>query len=195
MKLDIKTFLLQRALLYNALADNEAFAEQITDAAKLIRDTIHLGGKILIFGNGGSAAQAQHFAAELVCMFEKKRQALAAVALTTNGAILTAQSNDSGFDTVFSRQIEGLCDCSDLVIGLTTSDSDASSGHSCNIFRAFSAAKKKRALAIGLFSEKTKNLLPLVDVSIDIPSDNTALVQEAHQSVIHLLCMLTEEEL
>lgn len=194
MKSDIQPFLLQRASLYKTIAGNRTFKEQIINASGLMKKTIDFGGKILIFGNGGSAAQAQHFATELVCRFEKDRQAIAAIALTTDSSILTAQSNDEGFETVFSRQIEALCRHGDLVIGLTTSDSDIS-GHSYNILNAFSAAKKMGAKSIGLFSQKTKNLLPLADALIVVPADNTALIQEIHQTLIHLLCHLTEENL
>ncbi len=194
MKSDIQALLLQRALLYQTITDDPIFAKQIIRASSLIKQTISSGGKILIFGNGGSAAQAQHFAAELVCHFEKERQALAAIALTVDSSILTAQSNDNGFETVFSRQIEALCRPGDLIIGLTTSDSDIS-GHSYNIFNAFSAARDIGAKSIGLFSQKTQNLLPLVDAPIVVPTDNTALIQEVHQTVIHLLCSLAEKEL
>lgn len=186
--------LVQRKILYEAISGSVEFKRQVLSAGKLIKKTIDSGNKILIFGNGGSAAQAQHFAAELVCKFERERRALPAIALTTDSSILTAQSNDDGFETVFSRQIEALCQPGDLVIGLTTSDSDIS-GHSYNIYNAFSVAREKRAKSIGLFSQKTKNLLPLVDVSIIVPADNTALIQEVHQTVIHLLCSLVESEL
>ncbi len=187
-------FLNQRRLLYQVLSKSLEFKQQILDAHKLIKKTINSGNKILIFGNGGSAAQAQHFVAELVCKFEKNRRALAAIALTTDSSILTAQSNDDGFETVFSRQIEALCRPGDLVIGLTTSDSDIS-GHSYNIYNAFSLAKDMGAKSIGLFSQKTKNLLPLVDVAIIVPASDTALIQEVHQTVIHLLCSFIEDEL
>lgn len=184
----------QRKLLYEAINESEEFKRQVLDAGKLIKKTFHSGGKILIFGNGGSAAQAQHFAAELVCKFERERRALPAIALTTDSSILTARSNDDGFETVFSRQIDALCKYGDLVIGLTTSDSDIS-GHSYNIHNAFQAAKDLRAKSIGLFSQKTKNLLSLVDIAIIVPATNTALIQEVHQTVIHLLCALLENEL
>ncbi|MBI2063501.1 MAG: SIS domain-containing protein [Candidatus Yanofskybacteria bacterium] len=194
MKSDIQPFLLQRASLYKTIAGNRTFTGQIACASKLIKTTINSGGKILIFGNGGSAAQAQHFAAELVCRFEKDRQAIPAIALTTDSSILTAQSNDDGFETVFSRQIEALCRHGDLVIGLTTSDSDIS-GHSYNIHNAFSVANERGAKSIGLFSQKTKNLLTLVDAPIIVPAVSTALIQEVHQTIIHLLCHLMEKEL
>ncbi|MBI2062838.1 MAG: SIS domain-containing protein [Candidatus Yanofskybacteria bacterium] len=191
--LDIHMFLVRRQIVYSALSNSSKFKRQILNVISLIKKTFDSGNKVLIFGNGGSAAQAQHFAAELVCKFEKNRQALPTIALTTDSSILTAQSNDNGFETVFSRQIEALCRPGDLVIGLTTSDTDGQ--HSANIRHAFLTAQKKGAKSIGLFSQKTKNLLPLVDVAIIVPATNTAIIQEVHQTVIHLLCFLIESEL
>ncbi|MBI2670108.1 MAG: SIS domain-containing protein [Candidatus Yanofskybacteria bacterium] len=187
--------LVQRKLLYQKISESLEFKQQILNAHELIKKTINSGKKVLILGNGGSAAQAQHFAAELVCKFEKNRRAIPAIAITTNSSILTAQSNDDGFELVFSRQIEALCCPGDLVIGLTTSDVTAGSSHSLNIYNAFLAAKNHGAKSIGLFSQKTKNLLSLVDVAIIVPATNTALIQEVHQMIIHLLCSLVESEL
>ncbi len=165
----------------------------IAQACILICKAIREEKKILIFGNGGSAAEAQHFAAELVCKFEKDRPAIATIALTTDGSILTAQSNDYGFESVFARQIDAFCCSGDVVIGLTTSDAGIS--HSKNIQLAFEMARKKKGVSIGLFSQKTTNLLGVVDVAIIVPDNNTALIQEAHLAIIHLLCKLIEEEI
>ncbi len=176
-----------RSEMYAQLSNNKEFIKSFWVARDLLLKTIDADKKILIFGNGGSAAEAQHFAAELVCQFEKKRRALAAIALTTDSSILTAQSNDFGFESIFSRQIEALCRPGDVVIGLTTSDA-YEDGHSRNIFNAFEMATAKGAKTIGLFSVKTKNLLNLVDVAILVPSENTALIQEAHLAIIHVLC-------
>lgn len=191
--IDIPNFLNIRSDLFKRLVLDTVFQESVENAGRVIKQGLKKGGKILIFGNGGSAAQAQHFAAELVCMFEMKRRALAAIALTTDSSVLTAQSNDFGFETVFSRQIEALCRKEDTVIGLTTSDGEQS-GHSANLFNAFFAARKIGAGSIGLFSWKTKNLLSLVDAPIIVSNTNTALIQEAHQTIIHLLCSLVEKE-
>ncbi|MEK7121787.1 MAG: SIS domain-containing protein, partial [Patescibacteria group bacterium] len=139
-------------------------------------------------------AEAQHIAPEFVCQFEKKRRAIPAIALTTDSSILTAQSNDFGFDSVFSRQIEALCQRGDVVIGLTTSDV-YEDGHSRNIFNAFEMAKMKGAKTIGLFSIKTKNLVKLVDVAILVPAESTALIQEVHLAIIHMLCGQIEKSL
>ena len=179
---------------YARLANDKNLADSFQKAEEVLRKTISGGGKILIFGNGGSAAEAQHFAAELVCMFKRRRRALPAIALTTDSSILTAQSNDFGFDSVFSRQIEALANSRDVVIGLTTSDIK-DDGHSLNIRNAFEMAIVKGVASIGLFSSKTKHLLDLVNVAIVIPSKNTALIQEVHLAIIHMLCGQIEKDL
>lgn len=191
----LKYFGLRQALFEEITRDKSGLTERIYEAFQLIKSALGDGKKILIFGNGGSAAQAQHFAAELVCQFEKKRQALPAIALTVDSSILTAQSNDYGFDTVFSRQVEALASAGDVVIGLTTSDTYRAEPHSRNILMGFMAAREKRAKTIGLFSFKTFGLLQFVDVPIVAPHHNTALIQEVHLAIIHLLCKLIETNL
>jgi len=176
------------------LSEDKEFVKSFWLAKNVLAEAIFNDGKVLIFGNGGSAGESQHFAAELVCQFEKKRRALPAIALTTDSSILTAQSNDFGFDSVFSRQIEALCRPGDVVVGLTTSDV-YDNGHSRNIFEAFEMAKKLGAKRIGLFSTKTKKLINSVDVALLVPVENTALIQEVHLTVIHILCGEIEKEL
>jgi D-sedoheptulose 7-phosphate isomerase len=188
----INDALRRRAKLFDACSDSD-FEVQIGRAVSLINIAFHFGTKLLIFGNGGSAAEAQHFATELVCQFQKKRKALPAIALTTDSSILTAQANDYGFDHIFSRQIEALGQKDDVVIGLTTSDAFPHDPHSRNIFNAFRAARKMELRSIGLFSKKTKNLLNMVDVPIQVPSEETALIQEVHLSIIHIISGLIEE--
>lgn len=178
--------------LARCLRTDQKLLFSILKAADILSLSVRKGNKILIFGNGGSAAQAQHFATELVCQFRKKRRAIAAIA-TTDTSIITAQSNDSGFETIFSRQIEALCGLGDVVVGITTSD--VSREHSKNIENGFCTAKEYGARTIGLFSEKTKKLLSLVDVPIIVPNSDTARIQEAHQTIIHLLCELIEEDM
>lgn len=196
MKTKILDLLDERRNLYASIKNNDSFIEQIACAAELIQETINSGDKILIFGNGGSAAEAQHFAAELVCQFEKKRRAIAAIALTTDNSILTAQANDFGFETVFSRQIEALARPGDLVIGFTTSDPNYHRTQSRNILSAFAAAKNIEGLKkIGFFGARTQYLLGQVDVAVVVPCFGTAMVQEVHQVVIHMLCSLIEEKL
>lgn len=186
----LKMGIQNRIGLYSLLLVDETFEAQFYQVLDILLQAIEDDKKILIFGNGGSAADAIHFAAELVCQFAKKRKAIAAVSLNTDPAILTAQSNDYEFETVFSRQIEALCQPGDVAIGLTTSDaqvSDTWHGHSCNILRAFDKARAKGGRTIGLFSVKTKFLLDYVDVAIIVPNTKTALIQEVHQMLIHEL--------
>lgn len=178
---------------YGQMLKDHSLANSLSEALTILLKSMKTGGKILIFGNGGSAAEAQHFAAELVCQFQKKRSALPAIALTTDTSILTAQSNDFGFNSVFSRQIDALCRPGDVVIGLTTSD--VYRGHTKNIIEAFKMAQKKEAKRIGLFSTRTRILLNSVDAAILIPSANTALIQEAHLAIIHMLCEKIEENI
>lgn len=188
MEPDIRNALGETAGFYTILKDNQIFAEQVADAYELMKETVRRGNTILIFGNGGSAAEAQHFAAELVGKFELERPAMNARALTTDSSILTAVGNDAGFEKIFSRQIEGYGKRGDLAIGLTTSDCRPDDGHSRNILNGFLAAKRMGLGSIGLFSLKTENLLYLVDAPIVVPSKNTAAIQEVHLFIIHRLC-------
>lgn len=190
---NIKEWFVSRDAFYSAVSHE--LQMQIANAAKLLNEAIKNKNKILIFGNGGSAAEAQHFAAELVCQFEKKRVALPAIALTTDSSIITAEANDFGFENIFSRQIEALGNNGDVVIGLTTSDALEGSSHSQNILRAFKAAQENGLTTIGFFSSKTKNLLAHTDFPIVVPHTNTAIIQEVHLCTIHLLCRLIEEKL
>lgn len=170
----------------------DAFVSQIEAAFGLIEEALARGGKLLICGNGGSAAEAQHFAAELVCRFEKKRRPIAALALTTDTSILTAQANDESFSSVFARQIEALGRPEDALVGFTTSD--AQDEHSRNIFEAFRAATTQGIRRLGFFSARTKTLLPMASVAVVVPHTRTAIIQEAHLCVVHILCRLLEEK-
>lgn len=194
-----KNYFVKRINLYGELTRIKFF-DQIWKAYETIDKSLKSGNKLLIFGNGGSAAEAQHFAAELVCRFEKKRRALSAIALTTDTSIITAQSNDFNFDSIFARQIEALGHLGDIAIGLTTSDSrinfsEKEPSHSLNMLQGFVSARAQGMHTIGLVSQKTSGLLSLIDYPIVIPHENTAIIQEAHLSVLHLLCKLIEENL
>jgi D-sedoheptulose 7-phosphate isomerase len=156
---------------------------------KIIQLTISClkdGGKIILFGNGGSAADAQHIAAEFVGRFKKERKALAAIALNTNSSNLTCLANDYGFEQVYSRQIEALALSRDLVIGISTS------GNSPNIIAGISQAKKMGIKTCALTSEKGKKLAQTVDLALCVPAQDTARIQEAHITVGHIICELTE---
>lgn len=144
------------------------------------------GGKILIAGNGGSAADAQHFAAELVGRFLRERRALPAIALTTDTSIITAVGNDYGFDEIFKRQVEALACPGDLVVGISTS------GHSNNVFHALTRANEIGCTTIGLLGREGGNIAGIVDLALTVPVRETPHIQEAHITILHLLCDLVE---
>jgi D-sedoheptulose 7-phosphate isomerase len=161
----------------------------IVEAALLISKCLHSAGKLLFFGNGGSAADAQHLAAEFVGRFMRERGGLAAVALTTDSSILTAVGNDYGFEQIFARQIQALARPGDVVVAISTS------GNSPNILEGVRAARKARAKTIGLSGRDGGALAKEADLAITIASSNTARIQECHIAIGHLLCELTDEGL
>jgi D-sedoheptulose 7-phosphate isomerase len=163
--------------------------ENIVDAAMLIARCLRGGGKLLLFGNGGSAADAQHLAAEFVGRFRIERQALAAIALTTDSSILTAVGNDYGFHQIFARQIQALGQPGDVAIGISTS------GNSLNVTGAIKQAAKQDLKTIGLAGRDGGSLAQCVDISITVASSNTARVQECHITIGHILCELVENDL
>ncbi|TSC88399.1 MAG: D-sedoheptulose 7-phosphate isomerase [Microgenomates group bacterium Gr01-1014_16] len=160
----------------------------ISQAAKLITQTFKSGGKLLICGNGGSAAQSQHFAAELVGRYQKERKAMPAIALTTDTSALTAIANDYGFDKVFSRQVEAVAKQGDVLFCISTS------GNSPNILAAAKAAKSLQVKTISLTGNGGK-LKNLCNINLIIPSNKTPLIQEVHLVIIHTLCELIESSL
>src|SRR5437763_8159257 len=164
-------------------------SELIFEAARLITRCLKVGGKVLFFGNGGSAADAQHLAAEFVGRFVRERAGLPAIALTTDSSILTAVGNDYGFDQIFARQIQALGRPGDVVIAITTS------GNSPNVIEGVKAAKRGNLKTIGLSGKDGGLLAKEADVTITIASPSTARIQECHIGVGHLLCELTEEDL
>lgn len=161
--------------------------EDIGRFAEACRSAIASGRTIYLMGNGGSACDCQHFAAELVGRFQKERQAMAAVALTTDTSILTALANDYGIEVIFSRQVEALVRPGDLVVGISTS------GNSPNILKALERANERGAVTVGLTGRTGGKLKALCDICICIPSDITARIQEAHLLVEHLVCQRIEE--
>ena len=161
----------------------------IVEAASTITNCLRSGGKLLLFGNGGSAADAQHLAAEFVGRFVAERSGLPAVALTTDGSILTAVGNDYGFDQIFARQIEALGRPDDVAIGISTS------GNSPNVIEAVKRATKQQLKTIGLAGKDGGTLAKCVGISIVVPSASTARVQECQIAIGHLLCELVEIDL
>jgi D-sedoheptulose 7-phosphate isomerase len=153
-----------------------------------ICNRLNTGSKVIVFGNGGSAAQAQHFAAELVNKFLKSRKAIPALSLTTDTSSLTSIANDIAFDFVFSRQLEALGVEGDVVLAISTS------GESPNVIQALQTGRKKSLFLIGLTGEGGGKIGPLCDILLDIPSNDTPQVQEAHLFLLHLLCREIEEK-
>jgi D-sedoheptulose 7-phosphate isomerase len=147
------------------------------------------GRKILVFGNGGSAAQAQHLASELVNKFSRPRRALPAIALTADTSALTSIANDSSFDLVFSRQVEALGDEGDIALALSTS------GASKNIVQALQAARKKKMVTVALTGEGGGKLGPFADILLDVSSRTTPRIQEAHLVLLHLIAQELDERL
>jgi D-sedoheptulose 7-phosphate isomerase len=158
-------------------------------AVNALEKCLGAGHKILVFGNGGSAAEAQHFAAELVNRFAKTRKPLRAIALTTDTSTLTSIGNDSSFDNIFSRQVEALGDGRDAAVALSTS------GTSPNILEALKIARKKGLLTVSLTGEGGGKLGPLSDYLLDVPSKSTPRIQEVHLLLLHLLAQELEERL
>jgi D-sedoheptulose 7-phosphate isomerase len=163
-----------------------AAAKQIAEAATAIVTCLRAGGKLIAFGNGGSATDAQHMVAELVGRYAVKRQALAAIALTTNSSSLTAIANDFGFEEIFARQLEALGKPHDVVLAISTS------GNSSNVLRGVETAKALGLKKIGLTGNDGGKLRDLVDICVTVPSRSTPRIQEAHALVIHILCGIVE---
>ncbi len=167
----------------------ERCSESIETAAKLLMETFARGNKILLCGNGGSAADAQHIAAEFVVRYEKKRRALPAIALTTDSSILTAHANDFDFDSVFARQIEALGNAGDTLIAISTS------GNSKNIIQAAQIARAKNLNVIALTGETGGALIDVANLTITVPSTVTARIQETHILIGHYWCGVVEDNL
>ena len=167
----------------------KALLPLIKKAGELCLDTLKQNKKILIAGNGGSAADAQHFSAELTGRFEKERISLPAIALTTDTSALTAIGNDYGYEYIFSRQLEGLGNKGDVFIGISTS------GNSHNIIEAIKKAKEKNIKIITLSGKNGGKMKDLGDINIIIPSSNTPRIQEMHIMVLHMICEIIDDGL
>ena len=170
------------------LQATKTLESNIIKAANIITEALKAGNKLIAFGNGGSAADAQHFAAELSGRYKKERKALAGIAISTDTSALTAIGNDYGFDVVFSRQVEAIAKSGDVLFGISTS------GNSANVLNAFESGKNLGCKCIGLSGKGGGKMNALSDINLVIPSDNTPRIQEAHILVIHTLCGLIELE-
>ena len=182
-----------RAVVDACIAVHERLREEnlepVAAAAAAILAASNEGGKVLVFGNGGSAADAQHLATDLVGRFQRERRALAAVALTADSSLLTAVANDYAFDRVFVRQIEALGLRGDLAFGISTS------GRSTNVVEGLRAARARGLRTIALTGRDGGPAGALADIHINVPDPSTARVQEAHRTLIHAICELVEREL
>jgi len=164
-------------------------SEPLLGASKIILEAIKNGNKLLFCGNGGSASQAQHFAAEFVVRYSKNRAPLPAISITSDTSVLTAGANDFGFESIFERQIEAVGNKNDVLIAISTS------GKSKNVNRAVEKAHEKKMKIIYLCGEKLPEPHHLCDVIINVPSRHTAIIQEIHEIIGHILVELVEKEL
>lgn len=161
----------------------------IAEMATLLVETFTNGGKLLVMGNGGSAADAQHFAAEIVGRFKMERKGLPAVALSTDTSILTAIGNDYGFEMIFRRQVEALALPGDLIVGISTS------GNSPNVLQALKLAREMGCRTVGLLGKDGGTIRDACNLALIVPSSDTPRVQEGHIIIIHIVCDLLEKAL
>jgi len=190
----------------NAKIRGEVIRRSILNSSEVIQNSTYLvpeiertineitrclkkNNKIVIFGNGGSAADAQHIAAELIGRYQKERKSYPAIALTSNSSSITALANDYSFERVFSRQCESLVSRGDIAIGISTS------GNSKNVKNGLISAKKKGAITIGLLGNRGGNIKSITDISIVVDSKSTPRIQEAHRTIYHIICEMVENNL
>ncbi len=182
----VRATLLEGLSVIEAVARDAALQATLTEAAEATAAALASGHKLMVAGNGGSAADAQHLVAEFVCRLVNDRPAMRAVALTTDPSILTAVGNDYGFDRVFARQIEALGQAGDVFFAISTS------GNSPNVLRALELSRKMGIVTIGLTGRTGGKMAPLCDRCLRIPSDVTMYIQQAHLALEHIFCMIVE---
>ena len=175
--------------LMGACARDPALLDAVERAAAALTATLRAGGKLLVAGNGGSAADAQHIAGEIVGRFLFDRAPLAAVALTTDTSVLTAVANDYGFDHVYERQVRGLGRPGDLFLGISTS------GNSASILLACAAARDAGMTVVGMTGAGGGRLADLCDVLVRVPSERTFMIQQVHITLGHILCLMAEADI
>ena len=173
----------------NSILDSKKLSKQIESSITLIIKSIKKGNKVILFGNGGSAADAQHMAAEFVGRFMKERKSFPAIALSTDSSIITAIGNDYSFEKVFSRQAESLVKKGDVIIAISTS------GESKNILEGIKTSKKIGAKIISLTGENGIKMEKNSDIFLNVPSTITSRIQEVHRTIIHIICEMVENEL
>jgi D-sedoheptulose 7-phosphate isomerase len=182
----IEKELAKLATLIADIQADKALLNQVIESAETIVATLRNGGKVLLAGNGGSAADAQHIAGEFVSRFHYDRPGLAAIALTTDTSILTAIGNDYGYERLFSRQVQALGREGDVFVGISTS------GNSANVLAAFEEAQKMKLTTIGFTGAKGGKMLELCDITLRMPSTETPKIQEGHIAIGHIICGLVE---
>ena len=173
----------------NIILDSKNLSNEIEKSVIMITKSIKNGNKLVIFGNGGSAADAQHMAAEFVGRFMKERKSFPAIALSTDSSIITAIGNDYGFEKIFSRQIESLEKKGDVVIAISTS------GKSQNVLQGIKTSKKHGAKIVSLTGKNSIKMKSISDVLLNVSSLKTSRIQEAHRTIIHIICELVEKKL
>lgn len=183
----IKQQLCESAQIKRLMA--ETLSHTIARAAAVITDCIRSGGKVILFGNGGSAADAQHLAGELVGRFRLERAAFPAMALTTDTSIITALANDYGYDTIFARQVEAHARTGDVVVGISTS------GNSANVVAGLEKAKQVGAKTMGLVGGNGGKVAKIADIVLVVPSSDTPRIQEGHITIGHIICDIVEDSL
>ena len=171
------------------ISQTKSLSEKLNESANRIISCIQNNGKVILFGNGGSAADAQHMAAELIGRFKIERHSIPAIALTTDTSIITSIGNDYDFDEIFSRQCESLVNQHDIIIAISTS------GNSKNIINGVIKAKENGSFVIGLTGKTGGKLEAVVDLLLNVPSNDTARIQEGHRIIIHSLCELVEKNM
>lgn len=189
MKDYIKNYVLESLKVKEAIFNDTALINDINLAVKMIVSAYNAGKKVLVAGNGGSAADAQHFSAELVSKFMHDRPALNALALTTNTSVLTAVGNDYSHEYIFARQIQAYGIEGDVYLAISTS------GNSKNIIKSIEEAKKQGLTVIGLTGAKPSEMDKLCDLTIKAPSEKTSIIQESHLMIEHIICALVEQGL
>ncbi len=186
---DIEQQIEQSIAYKKEILNNRALIRQIAVAAEMLSRAFANGKKLLLFGNGGSASDAQHIAAEMVGRFRFHRKPLPALALATNSSIVTAIGNDYDFRSIFERQVEALAGPGDVVAGISAS------GNSENVLRGLAAARGKRAFAVGLLGNNGGKILSHCDLALVVPGMDTPRIQEAHMMIGHIICDLVEKRL
>ena len=182
----IRNYILSSSeIVHNSVSLAPNIEKSITSIVKCLRK----GNKVVLFGNGGSAADAQHIAAEFIGRFKINRKSLPAIALSNNSSTITAISNDFSFDSVFSRQCESLISKGDVVIGISTS------GNSLNVKKGINTSKKNGATTIGLLGNKGGTIKKFVDIPLIVNSTSTPHIQEVHRTIYHIICEIVEKKL